>query len=102
MPINAAERMDVLFKPLWEASSRPTVLSAELAQIVSDLESKHASIRSFVIKEFGAGQGDAEPKDFVDSSPMLDVLDGFSEAVTVEPPPSSGCRRLPGRPDSSQ
>lgn len=88
MPTNAAERLDALLMPLWDASSKPIVLSADLEQIVSDLESKHAPIRSFVIREFGAGQGDAEPRDFIDPSPILDVLDEFAKAVAVEPPPS--------------
>jgi hypothetical protein len=87
-PTNATERLDGLFNPLWDASSRPVVLSPELEQIITDLESKHASIRSFVIREFGAGQGDAEPKDFIDPSPILEILNDFSKSPTVEPPPT--------------
>jgi hypothetical protein len=86
MPTNAAERLDVLFKPVWVAGAKPVVFSSELEQIVSDLETKHGAIRSFVIREFGAGQGDAEPKDFIDPSPILDILDEFAKAPKVEPP----------------
>ncbi len=88
MPANAADRLDALFKPLWDTSSRPVVLSTELEQIISDLESKHAAIRSFVIREFGAGQGAAAPDDFIDPSPILDIVDEFSKAPSVESPPA--------------
>lgn len=88
MPANAVDRLDVLFKAIWDTNSRPCVLSNELEQIVSDLESKHAAIRGFVIREFGAGQGDSEPKDFIDPSPILDILDEFANKPEVEPPPT--------------
>lgn len=86
MPSSEVDRLDALFKPIWEANSKPSVLSSELQAIVSDLESKHAAIRSFVIREVGAGQGDAEPTDFIDPRRILKTLDEFTKAVAVEPP----------------
>lgn len=88
MPTNAVECLDSLFAPIWDANSRPCVLSSELEQIISDLETKHAAIRSFVVREFGAGQGDAEPKDFIDPIPILDIISEFAKVPKVEPPPT--------------
>lgn len=87
LPTNAVDRIEALLKSLWDVGSKPVTLSSELEHIVSDLESKHAAIRNFVVREFGAGQGDAEPKDFIDPSPILKILDDFGRSVEVEPPP---------------
>ena len=87
MPSNAAERIECLLGPVWNEQSRPVVFSSDLRDIVLDLESKHAPLREFVIQEFGAGQGDTEPKDYIDPSPILDVLDEFITELEVIPPP---------------
>lgn len=81
------ERIASLFKPIWEPSESPVVMSPELRQIVHDLEEKHSSLRDFVVQELGAGQGDSTPNDFIDSRPLLDILDAFEKDFNFDSPP---------------
>ncbi len=86
LPANAAERIGVLFESIWEAGAKPTLLSTELQEIAADLETRHALLRALVVREFGAGQGDAAPSDFIDPTPILEVLKESENTLSVTPP----------------
>ncbi len=86
---NRAERIQSLLEAVWPGTERPVTVSSELGDIVEDLEQKHATLRSFVIQEVGAGQGDADPKDFINPVPLLELLNDFEQRFCFEPPPDS-------------
>lgn len=88
LPANSAERIETVFEPIWDAQSRPVLLSDDLQEIASDLETRHATVRTMLVREFGAGQGDAAPTDFIDPVPILKVLKEFEISPTVAPPPA--------------
>jgi hypothetical protein len=87
LPTDRAERVDSLFKPIWSAPTRPVVISSDLQTIVLDLEEKHGSLRDFVVQELGAGQGDANPKDFINPNPILAILEEFERTFSFDSPP---------------
>jgi hypothetical protein len=82
-----AERIASLFQPVWSESTRPTVLSTELQDIIKDLELRHKSLSDFLIQEVGAGQGVFVPKDFINPLPLLTALDEFEKELKFTPPP---------------
>src|SRR5439155_27085929 len=47
---------------------------------------KHEGLREFVVRELGAGQGDAVPKDFIDPVRVLRAVEGFDRSLVIEPP----------------
>lgn len=83
-PEGRADRIERLFTDAWNKENSPTILSAELQKIANDLQVQHAQLRDFLVKELGAGQGVAEPRDFIDPLPILDVLEEFDVAPRVE------------------
>jgi hypothetical protein len=86
---NRAERIQSLLEAVWSGTERPVTVSPELGVVVGDLEQKHATLRSFVIQEVGAGQGSADPKDFINPVPLLELLNDFERRFCFEPPPNS-------------
>ena len=88
-PEGRADRINFLLSPVWSAVDRPVGVSSEMQAIVGDLEQKHAALRGFVIQEVGAGQGDADPKDFINPLPLLEALGDFEKRFCFEPPPAS-------------
>jgi hypothetical protein len=87
IPDNRAERVNCLFRSVWSAFDRPTVLSPGLEVILTDLEQKHAALRDFIVQELGVGQGSANPKDFINPMPLLALLDDFEKDHRFDPPP---------------
>jgi len=83
-----AERIHSLLRPVWSALERPVAVSSEMQDIIGDLEQKHSALIGFVIQEVGAGQGDAEPKDFISPLPLLEALGDFEKRFCFEPPPA--------------
>jgi len=89
LPASRVERLKVILESAWLSTEKPIGLTPELQAMVADLEQKHASIRDFIIQELGAGQGDADPKDFIDPVPILRLLDQFENNIQVQPPPTA-------------
>lgn len=87
LPAAAAERIEALFGSIWDPVKKPVVLSDELQEIAADLEIRHASLRGLLVREFGAGQGDAAPSDFIDPTPILEALKEYEATPSVDPPP---------------
>ena len=87
LPADAAERIEALFESIWDPVAKPVILSDELQEIAADLETRHASLRGLLVREFGAGQGDAAPSDFIDPTPILEVLKEYETSPSVAPPP---------------
>jgi len=88
-PEGRADRISSLLSPVWSLAERPVAASSEMQAIVGDLEQKHAALRGFVVQEVGAGQGDADPKDFINPLPLLEALSDFEKRFCFEPPPAS-------------
>lgn len=88
LPNDSTDCLKRLFEPVWDPTTKPTVLSSELEGIVADLEQKHSSLREFVVQDLGCGQGEASPKDFIDPLPVMASLDEFKSQLTFDPPPS--------------
>jgi len=87
LPENRVERLSALFSGVWQPADKPAVVSPEFEAILSDLELKQAPLREYVVQEIGSGQGDADPKDFIDPMPVLTTLEEFDAKVKFEPPP---------------
>ena len=88
-PEGRADRINSLLSPVWSATDRPVSVSSEMQAIIGDLEQKQATLRGFVIQEVGAGQGDADPKDFINPLPLLEALGDFEKRSCFDPPPVS-------------
>ena len=86
IPTKPVDRIESLLKPIWDSETRPAVFSSELEGVLKDIEVNHERIRKFVVMEYGAEQGNADPKDFIDAAAILNLV---SEDVTVEPPDST-------------
>jgi hypothetical protein len=84
-----ADRINSLLSPVWSAADRPAAVSSEMQAIIGDLEQKHTALIGFVIQEVGAGQGDADPKDFINPLPLLEALGDFEKRFCFESPPAS-------------
>lgn len=89
LPEDRTVRIAAIFTPSWLSSSRPVVLSSELETILADLELKNQTLRQFLVNELGAGQGDADPKDFINPVPILELLEDFEKNFHFHPPPVS-------------
>ena len=90
LPVDRADRIASLFRPVWLPSDRPDVLSSELEDIVANLELKHAELRDFVVQEVGVPQGDdGDPKKFINSFAVLEALGDFDKDVCFSPPPET-------------
>jgi len=87
-PEGRVERLKKVVGPIWEGNNRPVALSQELETLIADLEQKHAGIRKLLVQELGAGQGRADPDDFLDPLPILKALEDFESNVKVESLPS--------------
>jgi hypothetical protein len=87
-PEGRAERIQSLLSPIWPPTERPVAISSEMQAIVRDLEQKHGALIIFTIQEVGAGQGEAEPKDFINPLPLLTALSDFEERFCFEAPPA--------------
>jgi len=87
LPENRVERLSALFSGVWQPADKPVAMSPYFEAIFSDLELKHAPLRQYIVQEIGSGQGDADPKDFIDPVPVLTALEEFDAQVKFEPPP---------------
>ena len=86
-PEGRAGRIHSLLAPVWDASTKPVILSPDLQAITQDLEQKEVSLRDLIVQELGVGQGDAVPTDFLDPLPLLALLEGFEKRMEFHPPP---------------
>jgi hypothetical protein len=87
LPEGRADRIAAIFTSRWLSTARPVVMSEELDGVVADLEFKNPSLREFLVNELGAGQGDADPKDFINPIPILRLLTDFEKRFQFDPPP---------------
>lgn len=76
-----------IFSPVWDELNRPTACSEDLGELIEDLTLRHDGLVKFLVQELGAGQGTAEPKDFIDPLPILRVLKDFDAHPQVSLPP---------------
>jgi hypothetical protein len=88
LPEGRADRLAAIFSPSWSATASPVVLSPDLSAVVSDLQMKSESLREFLVNELGAGQGDANPTDFINPVPLLELLADFEKRLPFDPPPA--------------
>lgn len=81
LPKDPEERITRLLSPIWNEEARPMTLADPLRELIGDLEKRQRSILDFIVAELGAGQGRAEPEDFLDPTPLLrsvrDDVDGI-------------------------
>ena len=52
-------------------SNKADTFSPDLRELVTDLENVCSGLRELILRELGAGQGRAEPRDFLDPRPLL-------------------------------
>jgi hypothetical protein len=83
------ERLAQIFEPVWTEDRRPVTFSPKLGEVVRDLERRHGQMREFLVRELGAAQGRAEPKDFIDPQPIVDALKAVDESAELEVLPPS-------------
>jgi hypothetical protein len=88
LPDERGDRINSIFIECWPSVESPVVLSKALEDVVADLGSKNADLRSFLVKELGAGQGDADPRDFINPVPILRDLADFEKRFQFSPPPA--------------
>jgi hypothetical protein len=88
LPEGRADRLAALFAPSWSTTASPVVLSPELSAIVADLQMRSEPLREFLVTELGAGQGNADPEDFINPVPLLELLTDFEKRFSFDPPPA--------------
>lgn len=89
LPNDPTATLNRLFAPVWTEDARPAGLSEEFNEFVEDIETKHRGLVDFVVQEAGAGQGLADPSDFINAAPVLRALNGFRKHGTIGMPPES-------------
>lgn len=83
------ESLKRLLAAIWEEDSKPEALSRDVKELTQDLQHKHQGLCDFLVRELGVGQGEADPKDFIDPVPILRTLEEYQKDIEVTPPPNT-------------
>lgn len=77
-------RISELFVQIWDHQSPPVFFNNKLGAMLTDIGKKWSDVKDFLISELGVGQGEAQPKDFIDPVPLLESLKNFDDVPKVD------------------